>query len=129
MNSIYNVFDRRLSSFVHENHKGQISIDKVMRNYPYARSIQPSHPPRFGDKIVEYERDFQPEKLLLLVEPFKAKSRDNYFAKAIKSLMEEALCKEKYVEIVSDERLADKILQGSVKKKPPVTSLQFLCDL
>jgi len=115
--SIYNVFDSTASSFADGSHKGRIRIDDVMGNSSYAKQIgEVSKPLLVGDKVVEYRRDFQPENLLLLVEPFEAKPQNEYVAKAIKGLMEQVLGKKKYVDIASSQRTPDKILRGSVKR-------------
>jgi len=115
--SIYNVFDSTATSFADANYKGRILVGDVMRDYSYAKQVEASQTLRIGDKVVEYKRHFQSEKLLLLVEPFGAKSENSEsIARKIKELMEKALGKEKHVEIVSGEKAPDKILRGSVEK-------------
>ena len=116
--AIYNVFDSNVSLFVDGTHKGRILIHNVMRNYSRAKLIKASYPLNVGDKVVEYKRDFQPEKLLLLIEPFKSRGQSEYIARGIERLMKKSLSKKEYVEIVRDKRLPDKIVRGSVKKGP-----------
>ncbi len=116
--SIYNVFDSAASSFADGSHKGRILISEVMKNYAYAKEIEVFQLLCVGDKVVEYERDFQPEKLLLLVKPFKANPQSQFVARGIEGLMREILGRNKYVGIVSSQGVPDKILQGSVKRVP-----------
>jgi len=113
--SIYNVFDSTAFSFPDGSHKGRIVIDDVMANHSYARKMEGTAALNVGDKVVEYQRHFQSEKLLLLVEPFEAKDQNSRIvAKGMKTSMERAFGKEEYVEIISGGKAPDKILRGSV---------------